>query len=265
MTESTMPVIEIDGRAATVETLWPVVGGYGHFTAMQVRGGRVRGLSFHTERLEGATRELFGTELDAERVRGYVRHALGRGGSGDASVRVNVFQPVEGPGAPVAVMVSVRPPVTMSAGLQRVKSVPYQRPAAHLKHVGGFGQAYYGRRVAAEGYDEALLVGPGGEIAEGAITNIGFVAGDMVVWPDAAPYLRGVTMRVLERELGHAGVPQTRRPLRLADVTAYDGAFLANARGTAVVAEIDGVPVPTSAQLLARIAELYESTPWDEI
>lgn len=258
------PLIEIDGREATVDALAPALGGYGHFTAMQVRAGRVRGLDFHLERLDGATRELFGTGLDGERVRGDVRHALATSGRQDAAVRVNVFQPVEGPGEPVAVMVTVRPPAEMPAGPQRVKSVPYQRPVAHLKHVGGFGQGYYVRQAAAEGYGEALLVGPGGEIAEGAVTNIGFLDGGTVVWPDA-PQLRGITLRVLERELAAAGIAQTRRPVRLPDVPSYGGAFLANSRGIAPVAAIDAMPVPTDAKLLVRIGELYRSAPWDEI
>lgn len=106
---------------------------------------------------------------------------------------------------------------------------------------------------------------PDGEIAEGAITNVGFIDGDTVVWPDAAPYLRGITLQVLEREFVRAGVPQDRRPLRLTDVASYDGAFLANSRGTAVISEIDGVPLPTHTKLLSRVGELYESAPWDAI
>lgn len=262
MTDS--PLIEIDGAPATVESLSPALAGYGHFTAMQVRGGKVRGLGFHLERLDGAGRELFGSGLDGDLVRDRIRHALATAGRTDASVRVNAFQPVDGPGEHVAVMVSVRPPAHMPAGPQRVKSVPYQRPVAHLKHVGGFGQAYWGRRVAAQGYGEALLVGPGGQIAEGATTNIGFLTGDGVVWPDA-PQLHGTTMRVLERELEAAGIPQSCRPVRLTDVPSYEGAFLANSRGIAPVATIDGMTVPTGAKLLARIGELYESAAWDEI
>ncbi|MEU6854879.1 aminotransferase class IV [Actinacidiphila alni] len=259
------PFIEIDGRAPTVEAIAPTLAGYGHFTAMQVRGGRVRGLAFHLERLDGATRELFGTGLDGERVLGYVRHALAGAGREDAAVRINVFQPGDTPGAPVAVLVAVRPPAGVEPGLKRLKSVPYQRPAAHLKHVGGFGQGYFGRRVATAGYDEALLVGPGGEIAEGSVTNIGFIDGDTVVWPSAVPYLRGITLQVLEVALEQAGVRQDRRPLRLADIPSCDGAFIANSRGTAIVSEIDGVPLPTTAKLLTRVGELYDSAPWDAI
>jgi branched-subunit amino acid aminotransferase/4-amino-4-deoxychorismate lyase len=263
MTDSP-PLIEIDGAPATVERLWPALAGYGHFTAMQVRGGKVRGLAFHLERLEGATRELFGGGLDGDLVRDRIRHALAAAGRTEASVRVNAFQPVEGPGEHVALMVTVREPARMPDGPQRVKSVPYQRPVAHLKHVGSFAQAYWARRVRAEGYGEALLVRPGGEISEGAVTNIGFLYGDTVVWPDA-PQLHGTAMRVLERALDAAGITQNRRPVRLTDVPSYDGAFLANSRGIAPIGEIDGMTIPTGAKLLAVIGELYEAVPWDEI
>jgi branched-subunit amino acid aminotransferase/4-amino-4-deoxychorismate lyase len=262
--DASAPLIEVDGEPATAAALATVLTGYGHFTAMQVRDGRVRGLRFHLERLDGATRELFGTGLDDERVRTAVRHALSSAGRTDASVRVNVYQPVEAAGAPVTLVVTVREPASRPDRTHRVRSVPYWRPAAHIKHLGGFGQGYHLRRVEAEGYDEALLTGPGGEIAEGAVTNIGFVAGGTVVWP-TAPHLRGTTLQVLEELLDKEGIPQLRRSLRLADVPAYDGAFLANSRGTSAVARIDGTVLATDAELLGRIAELYASAPWDEI
>ncbi|MBM9507097.1 aminotransferase class IV [Actinacidiphila acididurans] len=257
------PLIEVDGTPATAQSLAPALSGYGHFTAMQVRGGRVRGLAFHLRRLDEATRELFGAGLDGDLVRDRIRHALAARGSADASVRVNVYQPAEGPGRPVTV-VTVREPGEMPQGPQRVKSVPYLRPAAHLKHVGGFGQAYWGRRVAADGYGEALLVGPGGEIAEGAITNIGFIDGGTIVWPDA-PHLSGITQQILHAALTAAGISQEPRHILLPDVPTYRGAFLTNSRGIARVAEIDGVPLPTDGPLLARVATLYEAAPWDAI
>ncbi|MEE4546026.1 aminotransferase class IV [Streptomyces sp. V4-01] len=259
-----LSAIEVDGRPATVEALAPALAGYGHFSAMQVRDGRTRGLRFHLERLDGATRELFGAGLDAGRVRSLVRHALASAAQRDGSVRINVFQPVEAPGSPVRVLVTVRPPGGLRAAPYRVRSVLYQRPAAHLKHVGGFGQGWFGRRVAADGYDEALLTGPAGEVAEGAVTNVGFLDGDTVVWP-TAPHLRGITLQVLEERLHAAGVRQERRPVTLSEAVRYDGAFLTNSRGTAVIREIDGTPMPTGSPLLATIAEAYASAPWDEI
>ncbi|WP_405589551.1 aminotransferase class IV [Streptomyces sp. NBC_01190] len=258
------PLIEIDGEAATVATLAPALGGYGHFTAMQVRDGRVRGVGFHLARLDAATRELFGAELDGERVRAFVRHALGSAGRTDASVRVYVFPSDDAPGAPVAVMVKVGAPAHAAGGPYRLKSVPYQRPVAHLKHLGGFAQRYHVRQVEAEGYHEALLTGPDGTIAEGAVTNVGFIEGDTVVWPEA-PLLRGVTLQVLERRLGEAGIAQTSRPVRLADIPGYQGVFVGNSRGVVPVESVDATSVPTGAELLKRIGEVYESAPWDAL
>ena len=69
--------IEIDGREADAGQLWSTASAYGHFTAMQVRAGRTRGLTFHLDRLEAANAELFDSGLDRERVVALIRHALG--------------------------------------------------------------------------------------------------------------------------------------------------------------------------------------------
>jgi branched-subunit amino acid aminotransferase/4-amino-4-deoxychorismate lyase len=99
--------IEINGRDATAEHLgFLALINYGHFTTMQVRAGRVRGLDLHLRRLADATRELFGGGLDCEQVRDYIRHALCR--TGDASVRVVGFWPYDDA---ASTMVAVRPPI----------------------------------------------------------------------------------------------------------------------------------------------------------
>lgn len=267
MTGSSAIRIEIDGHAATAEDLarYVMVSSYGHFTAMQVRGRAVRGLGFHLERLDVATRELFGTGLDGERVLEAIRHALGD--DVDASVRVNVFRPDAPdaePAGDVSLMVTVRGPGPAPSGPQSLMSVDYQRPVAHVKHVGGFGQGYFGNAAREAGFDEALLVGPGGVIAEGAITNVGFADGDTVVWPDA-PALHGITMRVIQREMDAAGLPWRHQRVRVADVASFDGAFACNSRGIAPVGRLDDLVLPTDSGLVKRVIELFESAPWDAL
>jgi hypothetical protein len=62
--------VEVDGRPLRGnERLDEAETTYAHFTAMQIRSGRVRGLELHMRRLESATRELFDEELDSDRVR----------------------------------------------------------------------------------------------------------------------------------------------------------------------------------------------------
>ena len=48
-------LVEINGEPATVAGLLPVLSNYGHFTVMQVRDGRTRGLALHLRRLEEQT------------------------------------------------------------------------------------------------------------------------------------------------------------------------------------------------------------------
>ena len=163
-----------------------------------------------------------------------------------------------------SVMVTVREPASMPSTPQSLQSVPYQRPLAHIKHLGGFGQAYHGRLAAQAGFDEALFVGPEGDVAEGSITNIGFIEGDAVVWPDA-PALHGISMQVLERELPKAGIAWSRRSVNVADVGSFDGAFLTNARGIAPVGRIDDTAIPLDSELSATVIRTFEAAPWDPI
>jgi branched-subunit amino acid aminotransferase/4-amino-4-deoxychorismate lyase len=248
--------VEIDGRAATAADLLEASSGFGHFTAMQVRGGRTRGLALHLRRLEEATRELFDAPLDAERVRWCVRHALG--GDADASVRVYLHESEPEP----AIVVTVKPPGGVASSV-RLRSVGYQRPAAHLKHLAA-GQGWYSRLARAGGFDDALLVDLDGVISETAIANIGFFDGDGVVWPDA-PQLRGITMQLLERALPSRGVPCVRAVTRLADLPSFDGAFVSNARGVAPVAAIDDVDLAVPREVLAALTDAYDAVPWDPL
>jgi branched-subunit amino acid aminotransferase/4-amino-4-deoxychorismate lyase len=249
--------IDVDGRPAAVDDLMqPALLNYGHFTSMQVRRGRARGLELHLRRLTGATRELFDTDLDPDLVRVYLRRALADVAA--ATVRVNVFAP--GTEDAVSVLVAIRPPVDPPATAQRLLSVPYQRPVPHLKHVGGFGQIYFGRVAARQGYDDALLTDPSGTISETGVANIGFFDGSGVSWPDA-PCLAGITMQLLV----DGGLPGRRRPVSLADLPSFAGAFVANANGIAPVRGIDDLPLPVDDRLMRTVTERYDASPWELI
>jgi branched-subunit amino acid aminotransferase/4-amino-4-deoxychorismate lyase len=240
--------IETDGRPAAPADLFST---YGHFTAMQVRDGGVQGLEHHLVRLDAAHRELFGQALDGDRVRDLVRHALD--GTPDASVRV-MLRDAE------RIQVSVDEPHFPPSPPQRLRSVPYLRPFAHLKHLGGFAQAEWARRVRLDGYDDALLTAPDGTVAESSIANIGFLVPDGgVVWPDA-PHLHGVAMQLVE-----ATTPSVHRPVPLDDVAEFAGAFLVNSIGVVAVASIDGVRLPDAGPLLAGVVERLAAVPWARV
>lgn len=258
MNDSPVQRVEIDGRPPSAERLAAVaLAGYGHFTAMQVRNRRVRGLGLHLERLNDGNRELFGADLDGDRVRDLIRHALADD-TPDASVRVLVQWP--DPDEAPSLTVTVRPAVAMPGTPWRLRSVSYQRCVPHVKHIGDFGQNYYGRLARHNGFDEALLTGLDGTISEGASTNIGFFDATTVVWP-AAPLLPGVTMRLLQA----GGLDWRRDAVRLADVDSFSGAFVSNSRGIAPVEQINDRVLPVDPRLMTLVTESYESSPWDEI
>jgi branched-subunit amino acid aminotransferase/4-amino-4-deoxychorismate lyase len=252
--------LEIDGQRVSAEVASATMSAFGHFTAMQVRSGRTRGLALHLGRLEAANRELFDAGLDGEGVRALVRHALN--GTNDASVRIYVFETDAEP----AIVVTVREPAEM-ASPQRLQPAGYQRPDAHLKHL-ATGQGFYSRRARSAGFDDALLTGDDGVVSETANANIGLFesSGESsgVVWPDA-PLLRGITMQLLDQELPKLNMTSRRASVRVEDIPSFQGAFLSSARGVAAVSAIDDVSLAEQRELMRRLAHAYASVPWETI
>ncbi|MEU2544489.1 aminotransferase class IV [Streptomyces roseolus] len=249
--------IEIDGvPAADPASLAAALSGYGHFTAMQVRDGRVKGLGLHLDRLDRATRELFGAPLPGGRVRDLLARAVRASGRRDSSARVYVY----GDGPRVRVVVTVREAAPDGLGApQRLTAVDYLRPAAHLKHLGGFGQTYHGDAARRAGFDGALLTTPAGEVAEGAVANVAFWDGASLVWP-TAPHLTGITMALLAPRL-----PSVHRPVPLDGLPGFRAAFTANSRTIAPVTAVDGVTYPVDEALMARVVEAYAEVPGEKI
>jgi hypothetical protein len=105
-------------------------------------------------RLDEGTRALFGCGLDGDLVRERIRHGLADDVR-NASVRVYVIDP-ESSGQP-SILVTVREPASMPSTPRRLQSVSFQRPLAHIKHIGGFGQAYYGRLALRPGSTGVVL------------------------------------------------------------------------------------------------------------
>src|SRR2546429_8217540 len=66
----------IDGQPATAAELAALAfAGHAHFTAMQVRDGRLRGLDLHLQRLRQASLELYGQALSDDHVQAQLRRS----------------------------------------------------------------------------------------------------------------------------------------------------------------------------------------------
>jgi len=259
--------VEINGEPANAADLRHLVQtNYGHFTVFRVEAGGVRGLDLHLDRLQHATRELFGSELDRERVRGYLRHAVA-GEARESLVRVNVFaraldrerldQPVE-----ADVLVIVAPASNHAAAPLRVKSFRYSRDLPAIKHVGTFALFHHRRLARRAGFDDALFVDADGRISEGSIWNVGFVDRDGgIVWPDA-PQLDGVGMQLLKLGIAQTKLATATRPIRLGELPAFRAAFFTNSSTPLrAIARIDDHAFLDADRVLADLLRCHAAQP----
>jgi branched-subunit amino acid aminotransferase/4-amino-4-deoxychorismate lyase len=250
----------IDGGPADVDGLAAAaLVNYGHFTAMQVREGRVRGLHRHLARVEAAHRELFGHGLDLEQVR--ARWAEAATDSPDTYLRATFYEDAEGS---ARLLVVLRDPVDPPPAPQRLRAVEYVRPFAHLKHVGTFAQIRHGQQAEKAGYDDALLITAEGRIAETTIANVGFLRDDRVIWP-SAPMLDGIGQQLIQGAVENSDLRQEHVTVTLGDLDTFDAAFMINSVGVAPIGQIDQHRFGSSHEHLREIVELHDALPWDRL
>lgn len=255
----------IDGEPASAADLaHQVLFPYGAFTSFRVEGGGVRGLGLHLARLHASAVELFGEAVGEARLRELMREALK--GRSDAWLRISLFsrdvwmRVADGVGPP-SVMVGVFDPPPPLASSVRLHPQTYRREAAHLKHAATFG-LMRGRRLAKQaGFDDALFVDEAGLISEGTVWNIGFVTGERIVWPEA-PMLAGVAQALITENLAAVGLASETRPVRLDEITDFDGAFICNSATPAcAVGAIGERRFPPDPGRVARVAEAWSRAP----
>jgi branched-subunit amino acid aminotransferase/4-amino-4-deoxychorismate lyase len=235
---------------------------YGHFTSMRVDNHRVRGLSLHLERLMRDCHQVFDADLDVDRIRHLIRHALADI-SRPVVVRVTVFDPALelgrlGADAQPQVLITTRPAEHLPLPALRLQSAIYRRDMPHVKHVGLFGSLQRKRIAQRNNFDDALFVNADATITEAATSNVGFVDGDRIVWPQA-DCLPGVTMRLIcqARDEHATTAPITRE--QLADV---DAVFATNAAtGIRPVTAIDAFRWPNEHPTLNHLRKEYASLP----
>jgi branched-subunit amino acid aminotransferase/4-amino-4-deoxychorismate lyase len=262
----------VNGVPASVEDLVPLAfAGYGHYTSMQMRAGRVRGFGFHLDRLRSASLDLFGAAVPDERVRECIRATV----TGDASVTVHMFptgsdwagsdsagSDPAGTGAPPepSVLVRAGAPVEPALTPVRVRTARFGRYLPHIKNAATMGAVHLRRQARADGFDDVLFVDDDGLIAEGSTWNVVFLdAGGTTVFP-VAPMLTGTMARLIrdglartegsgrlgERAVGVSHLPELR------------GAALTNSINPArPISAIDGLEFPADDGWLGRLRAAY--------
>ncbi|WP_432868360.1 aminotransferase class IV family protein [Microbispora rosea] len=255
-----------NGRVASAEELAPLAfGAYAHFTAMQVRGGQVRGLDLHLERLRSASLELFGRALPDDRVRACLRAAV-EAGPADLSLTATVYPPaaeftVTGTHGEPELLVRTGPAASGPRGPLALAVVEYERVLPAVKHVGEIAKTYFPRQAVRQGFDDVAFVDRRGRLSEGSIWNLAFWDGTAVVWPEAE-MLNGTTMGIVRRQLDRLGVPQRVQEVTLADLPALAGAVVMNSWTPGVpVHRIGSVPLPEALSFVQVLHRAYQAEP----
>jgi branched-subunit amino acid aminotransferase/4-amino-4-deoxychorismate lyase len=268
-------MMELDGQPITAEELGALaLVNYGHFTTMRIDDGRVRGLTWHLDRLVRDCRVVFGARLDPDRVWSLAARAAAgandEAGTRSMIMRITVFDPYLSLGHPAGpsdprVLITVRPVTTGPLPPLRLRSVRYARDLPEVKHTGLFGALHQRRAAQSAGFDDALFVGDDGAVSEGPTWNIGVFEDGVVTWP-AAERLRGVTMRLLDAALVRLGVATRTAPVALTDLSGAGTAFITNAAvGPRPVRGVDGVDLAEAAAFHEALREEYDAIEGDPI
>lgn len=270
MSASSTTRVQINGENATVDALRVAAQlNYGHFTAMQVSAGGVRGLDLHLRRLAESTVELFGHSLDIVRTRDWMRRIAGDTGE-SLSMRVHVFSRAfdrDRPARPAKpdVLITVGPARQIPDVGVRIASVRHARELPHIKHVGTFGLFHQKRLAQARGFDDVVFVDADGNISEGSVWNIGFTRSGRVFWPDA-PALAGISLQLLKLGLAARGADVTSSPIALQDLPTFDGAFFTNsARAVLPITRIDDVEFAVDAVMTGVLQACHDGHPLQAI
>lgn len=260
-------MVELNGAAADVDQVTALaLVNYGHFTSMRADDQWIRGLSLHLERLVRDCHRVFEADLDPDRVRYLIRHALA-GSPRSVVVRVTVFDPhlqLGHPGADAEphLLVTTRPAAPTRPPALRLQSVQYRREMPDVKHVGLFGSLRHRRSAQRNGFDDVLFTDADAVISEAATSNIGFVDGDQIVWP-RADRLSGVTMRLINQARDEQ---VTTAPVTLGRLAHLDAVFATNAAvGVRPVSAVDGIQWPAEHPVLDTLREQYADIPRERL
>lgn len=266
----TTSITQLNGSSADAEDLAPLAfAGYAHFTAMQVRDHRVRGMDLHLARLRDASDELFGRHLPDAELRERLRSALATAPP-DVSLtcfvtsRPGEFAPA-GDTVDIEVLVKITDPAEPPTGPLALDPVEHERHLPHVKHVGEVAKTLLLRRANVRGFDDAVFTDRAGRLSEATIWNLALWDGHSVIWP-RADLLVGVTMQILARRLHALGVPQQTREVRRTELGEHLAAVVMNSWTPGIpIARIGDQPLDQDSELMRLLHAAYADEPLDAV
>lgn len=239
--------------------------GDGVFEVLRTWNGVLADLDGHLDRLYEAAASLGLAAMERAQLAAATLRTLAAAGGGEHRVRIVLTR---GPGALTAPRQSLGP----GTALVIVEPLPSQPTEVSLAIVdwplprrNGPGLktlAYLDHIIArdlaiAAGADEAVRLGPEGEVLECATSNLFAVTRGMVITPELSGVLPGVTRRRVLTLCASAALPAHEARLTVAELRDADEIFITSAiRGVVAVTRLDGQP-RVAGPIARRIAGLY--------
>lgn len=257
---------QINGRPTTHSELIPLAfAGFAHFTAMQIRDRKIKGLDLHLERLHRASTEFFGRALPDEQLKSYIKKAIDKGPK-DQSLMVTIFSrhgefTADSMDVDPEVLVRTGVPSNGPTGPLRLTVIDYERPLAAIKHVGESSKTYYMHQAIRQGFDDAAFMDSQGYLSEATIWNLVFWDGETVIWPKAR-MLQGTMMSIVQRQLDRLNIPQRHKTINLERLGELSGAAVLNSWTPGItVSAIASNVIPEAKAFINLLHDAYQAEP----
>ncbi len=239
--------------------------GFAHFSALQVRDRKIKGLDLHLARLRQASLTLYNRASTDTLIRSYLRSAI-ENSPPNHSLTITVYSPkgeftVQSMDIEPAVLIRTSAPTNGPAGPLRLAAIPHERPLPETKHVGEIGKTYYLHQAVKRGFDDAVFVNNDGHLSEGSIWSLVFWDGESVIWPKAR-ILKGTMMGIVQRQLSRLNIPQRDEIITMSRLAELQGAAVMNSWTPGIsVTEIESNSFTEPNALIELLHKAYKAEP----
>lgn len=239
--------------------------GFAHFTAIQVRDGKIKGLDLHLDRLKRASLALYNKSITEKLIRSHICSAI-ENAPLDYSLTITIYSPkgeftAQSMDIEPAVLIRISAPSNGPDGPLRLAAINHERTLPDIKHVGEIGKTYFLHQAIKQGFDDAIFVDNNGHVSEGSIWNLAFWDGESVVWPKAR-MLKGTMMGVVQRQLSGLNIPQREEIITISRLAEFQGAVVMNSWTPGIiVTEIETNGFTESKALFELVHKAYKAEP----
>jgi branched-chain amino acid aminotransferase len=238
--------------------------GFGVYESIRFNNGKFYFLEEHCERLLHSARVIdLECNFSAGAVRDYVEALVGQNEAATCNVKIMLIggKTVDDADLYVMCLNPLFPRRELYKDGAGCTTFEYERDFPQAKTLNMLPSYLAYRRAKAAGAYEALLINRQGCITEGTRSNFFVIKDKTLVGPPGAEILPGITRAKVVEAANAQGFEVVEKPLPLADIDQYDGAFLTSTSAKIMPVKQIGEaligPPPAALKQLMRIFDDY--------